>query len=144
MGNKGSKHQTYKRKPYSLAIEFAQQIVNPGDSIVGQATLLLEDVYDSEGGLDKCVVTLTGTERVRYCEQKKDNPKKIKNKNLVINQKVLFTESLNIHDFMGYKRLNGGRYNLPFSILAPLDAAPSLEVSPVEMSMFEVAWYISV
>jgi len=40
-------------------------------------------MYDSEGGLDKCIVTLTGTEQVRYCEQKKDNPKKIKNRNLV-------------------------------------------------------------
>jgi len=45
---------------------------------------------------------------------------------------------------MGYKKLNGGRYTLPFSVLVPYDAAPSLEVSPVEMSMFDVAWYVSV
>ena len=68
---------------YSLDIQFAKPTVNAGDNIVGQAVLLLSDVYDSEGGLDKCVLTLTGTERVRYCKQKRDNPKKTKNSKLI-------------------------------------------------------------
>jgi len=85
MGNEGSKHQTQKRLSYSLDVQFTQPRVYTGDNIVGQAVLLLSDVYDSEGGLDKCVLTLTGTERVRYCKQRRDNPKKIKNMKLKTN-----------------------------------------------------------
>lgn len=73
-----------------------------------------------------------GLERTKFCEQRKDQPKKIKNRHLLEDQRQIYYSQVAIHDFMGHKTLNGGHYKLPFVVTLPQDVAPSLEVSPVE------------
>ena len=104
------------------------------------------DAYKSVGGLNKARLTLIGLERTRFCEQKKDAPKKIKNRQLMENQKQIHFSQFDIHDFQGIKLLEGGRnYNLPFNIPVPADiSAPSFEVSPVEQSMIDVTYFVEV
>ena len=104
------------------------------------------DAYKSRGGLNKARLTLIGLERTRFCEQKKDAPKKIKNRQLMENQKQIHFSQFDIHDFQGIKLLEGGRnYNLPFNIPVPADiSAPSFEVSPVEQSMIDVTYFVEV
>lgn len=49
-----------------------------------------------------------------------------------------------IHDFQGNLTLNGGRYRLPFTIPVPHDYAPSFDMSPVEGSLLEVNYKVTV
>lgn len=144
MGNKKTRQKQAGATPYKLTIEFQSAKVVTGQSIVGQAVLTLSDSYFSQGGLDKAVLTLIGLERTRICEQKKDAVKKIKNRHLNVTQRQIHKAQFTIHDFQGHKSLNGGRYNLPFSVPVPNEAAASLQVSPVEMSMVDVTYFVEV
>ena len=96
------------RTPFSLRIELSQQKVTAGQPIRGQAVLILDDVYKSEWGLNKCSLTLTGIEKARFCEQKKEQPKKAKNKNLIKVDQTVHWAKFDVHDFQGHKTLNGG------------------------------------
>ena len=66
MGNKGSK-KAGGPTPYHIEIEYFGDRVVAGQSINGQAVLVLDDAYVGKTGLDKAVVQLNATERVRYC-----------------------------------------------------------------------------
>ena len=61
-----------------------QQRVFAGQRVTGHVVLTLFDVYKSGGGLDKCTVRLHGLEMMRYCEQKHDQPKKNRNRKLIV------------------------------------------------------------
>ena len=143
MGNSNEKKKGQK-KPYSLSIEFNGQQGNAGDNLLGQAVLQLSDIYESPGGLDKAILTFSGIEYIRFCDQKRTQPKKVLNRTLHEHTAPFHKAVFNIHDFLGHKKLNGGRYNLPFCVPIPREAAPTLEVSPVEMSLFEVAYFVEV
>ena len=108
--------------------------------------LVLDDAYVGKTGLDKAVVSLTGTETARFCAQKNRNsePKKAAHKNALEQKKPLVFWEAAIHDFHGHLTLNGGRYRLPFSIPVPANVAPSLELAPVEHSLFEVNYKVKV
>lgn len=80
---------------------------------------MLDDIYESAGGLDKATITLVGTENARYCEQLRTKPTKVKNNHLYSNRIEIHSSNFVIHDFQGHKTLNGGRYNLPFNIPIP-------------------------
>ena len=132
------------RTPYRMSIELSQQSYFSGTNLTGQAVLFLDDVFQSKTGLDIAQVRLSGYESVRYCDQKKDQPKKNKNRNLKSDFSQIQFHTFKIHDFMGHKNLNGGRYNLPFSIPIPPDAAPSFEIAPVELSSAGIFYYLEV
>lgn len=118
--------------------------MNAGESIRGQAVLRLTDSFRSAGGLDKATLTFTGIEKLKQCAQKSDQPKKAKNRNLLNISKILHRGQIYIHDFQGHKTLNGGTYNLPFSVHVPGELPASFCISPVEMSMLEVSYLVSV
>jgi len=106
---------------------------------------VLDDAYVGKSGLDKAVISLKGTERVRYCHQKsKNEPKKIKSQNLYEDSKKVLSWEAVIHDFNGHLTLNGGRYRMPFSIPVPMNAAPSFDLSPVEQSLLEIKYEVEV
>ena len=98
MGNK-EKRAARKAAPCKLSIELLGDKVIAGQNLRGQAVINMFDVYRSVGGLDKARLTLIGLERTRFCEQKKDAPKKIKNRQLMENQKQIHYSLFNIHDF---------------------------------------------
>lgn len=86
MGNK-QKRGKAKALPCKLTIELFGDKVVAGQNLRGQALLNMFEAYKSASGLNKARLTLIGLERTRYCEQKKDAPKKIKNRQLMENQK---------------------------------------------------------
>ena len=144
MGNKSGKNKSgAKPTPYTLKIEFFGDRVVAGHQIRGQAVLTLDDIYKSKAGLDKAVVSFSGYESACYAEQKSSNePKKAKSRIFTREQTPVFSSQLSFHDFQGCKELNGGRYILPFAVPVPRDLPPTIEVSPVEMSMLDVNYFI--
>ena len=82
---------------------------------------------------------------MRYCGQKDKEPKKGTNlKNTMEQKRPLLSSEIPIHDFGGHLTLNGGRYPLPFTIPVPTEAAPSLEFSPCEGTLFECKYKVKV
>ena len=67
--------------------------------MTGQAVLYLDDVFTSATGLDIAQVRFTGYELTRFCEQKKDQPKKIKNRTLKNHTRSVQYLTFKIHDF---------------------------------------------